>query len=227
MKLYLLLPVFFISLLANGQQPKVVRINASYDTTAIAELYNRVPIGLELVYSDSSRKQTTGFLRGDYRWNKLNITTSNGAIQQGVLTFNRPQLARDHYRITFSVSVANTAPIQTTLTLPHLLGIRFHHYADSLKRDIRYYLNVEGKFSSGKILPLDTTTLRFQTSAGRILGQDLLLDKNDTTKSVTVEAWYKPNKDMYLRSVIPVKQMPDPELAPPAKPSRLNHRPGF
>ncbi|HVI47423.1 MAG TPA: hypothetical protein VM802_21295 [Chitinophaga sp.] len=214
MKVYLLVSALLLSLLANAQQAKVIRINATYDTTAMAELYNRIPIGLQFIYSDSSHKQTAGYLRGDYRWNKINIATSNGWIVNGVLTFSRAQLAQDHYRIDLTVTPPQQEPVQTVLVLPKLTGIRFNHYADSVKRDIRYYLNVEGKFSSGRILPLDTSVISFNTSDGQIIGQDLLIDKNDTTRLITVEAWYKPNPNMYLRSVLPVKQLPDPDLPP-------------
>lgn len=215
MKRYLLIPVLFISLLAKAQQAKVVRVEAWYDTTAITELYNRVPIGLQLVYSDSSKQQTTGLLRGNLRWNKINVTTSNGTLQNGVLLFNRSQLAKQDYRIIISVSGQGNTPLEAALVLPRLIGIRFNHYADSIKRDIRYYLNVEGKFSSGRILPLDTASVRLRASAGKVLGQDLLIDKEDTVKTVAVDAWYKANPDMYSHSILPVKQMPDPELAPP------------
>jgi hypothetical protein len=199
--------LFFICLPADAQQ--LVQVRGSYDTAAVTELYNTTPVGIQLVYSDSSTRQTTGLLRGDYRWNKLDISSSNGKIQNGVLYFNRRQLAKDNYRITFTVSNGNNGSLQTTITLPHVIRIRFNHYADSIKRDIRFYLNVEGKFSSGKVFPLDTSAVRFAASHGEKLGQDLQLPKNDTAKTVTVEAWYRHNNQMYLRSVIPVKQAPD------------------
>ena len=207
LKALLCCSLFFICLPADAQQ--LVQVRGSYDTAAVTELYNTTPVGIQLVYSDSSTRQTTGLLRGDYRWNKLDISSSNGKIQNGVLYFNRRQLAKDNYRITFTVSNGNSGSLQTTITLPHVIGIRFNHYADSIKRDIRFYLNVEGKFSSGKVFPLDTSAVRFAASDGKILGQDLLLPKNDTAKTVTVEAWYRHNNQMYLRSVIPVKQAPD------------------
>lgn len=209
LKSFLLCSALFVSLLANAQQANVIRIKGSYDSTAVTELYNSAPIGIQLFYRDSSTQQTTGYLRGNYRWNKLNVSSSNGTIRNGVLYFDRPQLVKDHYRITLTVNTGNNKPLQSIITLPYVTGIRFNHYADSIKRDIRFYLNVEGKFSSGKVLPLDTGTVRFAASAGEILGQDLLLPKNDTIKTVTVEAWYKHNNRMYLRSVIPVKQAPD------------------
>ncbi|MFY0253771.1 hypothetical protein ACDQ55_07420 [Chitinophaga sp. 30R24] len=201
-------PVLF-SLQVTAQQAKLVRITGCYDTTAVSELYNKVPVGIQLFYSDSSMQQTTGWLHGSYRWHKLKVNSSNGNIQDGILYFNRAQLIKDNYRITLTVNNEDSVPLQTTLHMPYVTGIRFNHYADSVKRDIRFYLNVEGKFSSGKILPLDTATIRFVASDGKIIGQDLLLPANDTSKTVTVEAWYKYGKQFYLHSVLPVKQAPD------------------
>lgn len=209
LRYFLCCAALFVGLLANAQQANVVRIAGSYDPTAVTELYNSAPIGIQLFFSDSSSQSTAGYGKGNYRWNKLNISSSNGSIRNGVLYFDRQQLINDRYRITLTVNTGNNTPLQTTLTLPYITGIRFNHYADSVKRDIRFYLNVEGKFNSGKVFPLDTATLRFATSTGKIIGQDLLLEKNDSSKMVTVEAWYKPNDHMYLRSVIPVKQAPD------------------
>ncbi|HEY9262152.1 hypothetical protein [Chitinophaga sp.] len=209
LRYFLCCAVLFVGLLANAQQASVVRITGSYDPAAVTELYNSAPIGIQLLFSDSSSQSTTGYAKGNYRWNKLNISSSNGSIRNGILYFDRQQLVNDHYRITLTVTSGNSAPLQTTLSFPYITGIRFNHYADSVKRDIRFYLNVEGKFNSGKIFPLDTTTIRFATSTGKIIGQDLLLEKNDSSKTVMVEAWYKPNDRLYLRSVIPVKQAPD------------------
>ncbi|MBC9934585.1 hypothetical protein [Chitinophaga qingshengii] len=216
MKKHLLLSIsLLLSLLAHAQQAKVTRINAWYDSTAVAELYDRVPIGVELVYNDNSTRQTTGLLRGNIRWNKIQVSTSNGNIQNGILSFNRQQLAKDHYHITITVSGESTEPLSATITLPRLVGLRFNHYADSIKRNIRYYMNVEGKFSSGRVLPLDTVQLRFRTSTGTVIGQDVLVEQNDSAKAVIIEAWYKPNPELYIRSEVPVKIMPDPELPPP------------
>lgn len=216
MKKHLLLSIsLLLSLLAQAQQAKVTRINAWYDSTAVAELYDRVPIGVELVYSDNSTRQTTGLLRGNIRWNKIQVSTSNGNIQNGILAFNRQQLAKDHYHITITVSGENSEPLSATLTLPRLVGMRFNHYADSIKRNIRYYMNVEGKFSSGRVLPLDTAQLRFRTSTGTVIGQDVLVEQNDSAKAVIMEAWYKPNPELYIRSEVPVKIIPDPDLPPP------------
>lgn len=194
---------------AFAQKPRLVRAVASYDTTAVTELYNSTPIGIQLIYSDSAAYQTAGLLKGTIHWNKLIVSSSNGNIQNGVLLFNRAQLVKDNYRITINVTTKDNETTQAALTLPHVIGIRFNLYSDSIKRNIHYYLNVEGKFSSGKIFPLDTSVLRFSSSDGKMIGQDLLLPLQDTVKTVTVEAWYKPHPDYYIRAVVPVKQAPD------------------
>ncbi|WP_143307772.1 hypothetical protein [Chitinophaga vietnamensis] len=217
MKRKLLLIISLAPLLAFSQQRTIVAVKAVYDSSAVTELYNRTAIGLIFTYSDSSHRATTGYLHGDYKWKQADVSTSNGNLQNGFLVFNRMQLAQQHYQILLTVNTPENAagkPLQAILTLPHVIGIRFNHYTDSLKREIPFYLNVEGKFNSGKIFPLDTTLIRFSTSAGQLNGQNLVLEKNDTTRLITVEAWYKPNPNMYLRSVIPVKQLPDKDIPP-------------
>ncbi|NIG57063.1 hypothetical protein [Chitinophaga sp. Cy-1792] len=199
---------FLVPLLALGQQRALVTVQASCDPNAVPELYNSVPLELKLIYSDSTSENVNSN-RKSGRWNKLNVHTSNGQINNGLLTFDRAQLVKDNYTITLEVSPSGEKPVTTTLQLPRLTGMRFNHYADSLKRNIHFYLNVEGKFSTGKILPLDTSAVRFKTSAGKIIGQDLLLDIQDTTKIIQVEAWYKLNPSLYLITNIPVKQIND------------------
>lgn len=201
----------FSSLGAIAQGNNVTAITASYDDAAVAELYDRMPIGLQLTYQNGQTRKTEGYLGGNYRWNRLQVTSSNGTIQNGYLTINRQQLARQDYKITLTVTLPDTEkPITTTLQLPHLENIRFNHYADSLKRGIRFYLNVEGTFSSGKIYPLDTTTVKFETDKGKLIGQDLLLNGNDTvTRFITITATNKLDTAMSITSIVPVKQLSD------------------
>jgi len=209
LKKLLLLISITLPLLAFGQQRKLVAAYAAYDDNAVPELYNRTPIGIQLTYSDSSKVATANGFNGSLRWNKMEVKSSNGEIRNGILTFDRSQLVKDNYHIKLTITLPGENPITADLELPQLTGMRFNHYADSLKRNIHFYLNVEGMFSTGKILPLDTNEVHFQISAGKLIGQDLLLPAGDTTKIIRVEAWYKLNPAMYLLSDIPVKQMPD------------------
>lgn len=213
MKLSLLATCLLCPLLLAAQKPTVTAVEAIYDSSAVAELYNRVPIGLEMTYSDGSIRQTENMLDGNYRWRQIKVTTPDGAFSNGFLTFDRNKLSRQDYKVKLFVTLPDGAgkTFETSLQLPHIIGIRFNHYADSLKRDIHFYLNVEGRFSSGKVFPLDTSAIRFETSAGKLLGQDLLLEKNDTVRLITVKAYYKADPSLQAQSVVPVKQKPDDE----------------
>jgi hypothetical protein len=201
-------------LLCTSAIGQIKSINAFYDSTVVAELYDRIPIGLKLIEDNGQLRQTEGFLAGNYRWNRIRVTTSNGTFQNGYLLIDRQKLAEQAYKVQLEVTVAGaTKSFPVTLVLPHVESIRFNHYADSLKRDIHFYLNVEGVFSSGKIYPLDTTAIRFETNVGKIIGQDLLLEgKDNSTKMITVTAIYKNDTAIQAVSSIPVKQLPDPPL---------------
>lgn len=212
MRVHLLAAFLMIPLLTTAQKALVTGVTAFYDSTAVVELYNQAPLGLEITYNNGDTRQTEGFLQGDYRWRNIKVATSDGDVRNGYLYFDRQKLARQQYRVKLLVTLpdaGNHPPFETTLQLPYITGIRFNHYADSLKRGIRFYLNVEARFSSGKIYPLDTSSVQLQTSAGRLLGQDLLLNNGDTTRFINVTATYKARPGMSARSVIPVKQKAD------------------
>ena len=211
LRAFLIFALVFLFTQTQAQQNNISSIKASYATDAIAELYDRIPLGLEFKYANGQTKKTEGYLQGTYRWRNIKISSSNGSIQNGYLLINRQQLASQHYTVQLSISVPESeTPITTTLELPHLTGIHFNHYADSLKRGIRFYLNVEGTFTSGKVYPLDTATIKFDASAGKLLGQDLLLNSNDAaTRSITVTAVNKNDPGMSVSSIIPVKQLSD------------------
>lgn len=212
MRVHLLAAVLLLPLLSTAQKAVVTGVTAFYDTTAVAELYNQAPLGLEITYNNGDIRQTEGFLEGDYRWRYIKVASPDADVRNGYLYFDRQKLAQQHYRVKLLVTLpdaGNHPPFEATLQLPYITGIRFNHYADSLKRGIHFYLNVEAKFSSGKIYPLDTSAVQLQTSAGKLLGQDLLLNNADTTRFINVTATYKARPGMIARSVIPVKQMPD------------------
>lgn len=199
-------------LLSAAQKAVVTGVTAFYDSTAVVELYNQAPVGLEITYNNGDVRQTEGFLQGDYRWRNVKVSTTDGDFRNGYLYFDRNKLAQQHYQVKLVITLpdaGNHPPFETTLQLPYITGIRFNHYADSLKRGIHFYLNVEARFSTGKIYPLDTSAVQLQASAGQLLGQDLLLKTGDTTRLINVTATYKARPGMVARSVIPVKQLPD------------------
>lgn len=210
LRAFLFLASLLFFLHTQAQQNNVT-VKANYDPDAIAELYDRIPLGLEFRYENGQVYKTEGYLRGSYRWRNIKINSSNGSVQNGYLLINRSQLANQHYTVELTITLPDApSPVTTKLTLPHLESMRFNHYADSLKKGIRYYLNVEGTFTSGKIYPLDTSAVKFVSSAGTLLGQDLLLNSNDaTTRAITVTAVNKRDSTMSISSTIPVKRLLD------------------
>jgi hypothetical protein len=57
-------------------------------------------------------------------------------------------------------------------------SIYFNLYTDSLKKGpLHYnYINVDGKLSNGRYIPLDSSQVRFTSSAGKMTGNVLTLD---------------------------------------------------
>ena len=60
-------------------------------------------------------------------------------------------------------------------------------YTDSLKKGTFNYINIDGKLSNGKYLPLDSTHLIFWASAGKFSGNSLWIDRNFTPQKVDIK----------------------------------------
>lgn len=200
---------------ASAQSSGLRQVIASYDTTAVAELFNTIPIGFTLIYEDGTRAFTRGWLRGRIRWNTLEVSTDQGEIAQGRLTFDRNKVWENNHQVTFTLHTADTT-LSCRLTLPHVETLRFNLYTDSLKRDNPYYLNVEGRFTNGRVLPLDTTMVAFRKKGGGSLaGNVLTVTHEDTaTHAIDVMCWLKSDPRLHDRAMIPVKIVPDTATLP-------------
>lgn len=87
-------------------------------------------------------------------------------------------------------------------------SIFFHLYTDSLKRGVHNYINVDGKLSNGRWLPLNNNKeIDFTSSAGKFEGNSLILDTAFKGEKVTVKAVLKNNTaiwkeiDIYIKKV--------------------------
>lgn len=69
-------------------------------------------------------------------------------------------------------------------------SIYFNLYTDSLKKGALHYnyINVDGLLSDGSYLPLDSTHVRFTTSAGKMNGNVLTIDSSMTKDFVVITA---------------------------------------
>lgn len=90
-------------------------------------------------------------------------------------------------------------------------SIYFHLYTDSLKKEVHNYINVDGLLHNGRYLPLDTNHLQFSSSAGKWVGNNLILDKTYSCDSVVITVRLKQNPAMTKTVTVYMKKNLDNE----------------
>jgi hypothetical protein len=91
-------------------------------------------------------------------------------------------------------------------------NIHVNLYTDSLKKGTYNYINIDGKLSNGRYIPLDSTHLVFWSSAGAFSGNSLWIDKDITIPKVDIKVSLRSNPAVLKEFTIYIKQQPDPEL---------------
>jgi hypothetical protein len=86
-------------------------------------------------------------------------------------------------------------------------SIFFHLYTDSLKKGVHNYINVDGKLSNGRWLPLTNKEIDFTASAGKFVGNSLVLDTTFKGEKVTVKAVLKNNTAIWKECIIYIKKV--------------------
>ncbi|WP_207513051.1 hypothetical protein [Longitalea luteola] len=86
-------------------------------------------------------------------------------------------------------------------------SIFFHLYTDSLKKGVHNYINVDGKLSDGRWLPLTNKEIDFTASAGKFDGNSLVLDTAFKGEKVTVKAVLKNNTAIWKECTIYIKKV--------------------
>ena len=84
-------------------------------------------------------------------------------------------------------------------------------YTDSLKKGTYNYINIDGKLSSGKFVPLDTTEITFSASDGRFSGNSLWLEPDFKKEKVFIKAVLKSNPAIYKEFTMYIKKKPNDE----------------
>lgn len=207
----MLLPVSFCT----AQSQDTASVKAVYDPESIPEVINTIPVGFVFYFPGNHEKSTIGFLHGRIRWSGLQVSSPQGTMKEGQFTFDREKVWDNGHKATFDIKTGGRM-FSCNLSLPYLEHIRFNLYTDSLKRGESFYLNVEGRFSSGRVYPLDTGMVAFQKSGGGELnGQLLLVSRQDTgTHAVMVYTWLKAYPSLRDSVLIPVKILPNPANLP-------------
>lgn len=85
-------------------------------------------------------------------------------------------------------------------------------YTDSLKKGTFNYINIDGKMSDGKYLPLDSTHVALVASDGKFSGNDLWIPKDFKKDKVTIKAILLSNTSICKTFTVYIKKMPDPDL---------------
>jgi len=104
--------------------------------------------------------------------------------------------------ILFSLAKARSQQVDT---------LYFNLYTDSLKKGTYNYINVDGKLSNSKWLPLTEKEISLTASAGTFNGNSLFIDSNFAEEKVTVKVLLKANPAVSKEITIYIKKMVDNE----------------
>lgn len=87
-------------------------------------------------------------------------------------------------------------------------SIYFHLYTDSLKKGFYNYINVDGKTSDGRWLPLTSEELNFTANDSylRFQNNDLFIDSAYKKDFVTVRAALKSNPNVWKEQTIYIRK---------------------
>lgn len=86
-------------------------------------------------------------------------------------------------------------------------SISFNLYTDSLKKGVYNYINVDGKTTRGSFLPLMDDEIEFKSTAGRWIGNSLLIDSITKADSVIITACLKNNPQVKKDITIYLKKI--------------------
>jgi hypothetical protein len=84
-------------------------------------------------------------------------------------------------------------PVCQAATAQKLEHIQFNLYTDSLKKGFYNYISVDGKYSDGSWLPLDSSHIKFTANTGYFKGNDIFIDSAYKGDSIVVKAILRSN----------------------------------
>jgi hypothetical protein len=91
-------------------------------------------------------------------------------------------------------------------------SIYVHLYTDSLKKGTYNYINIDGRLSNGKFLPLDSTELSFSSSHGKFSGNSLWVERDFKEEKITIHVVLKKNNAVRKDFVMYIKKKEDGPL---------------
>lgn len=113
-----------------------------------------------------------------------------------------PARAQKHRRDAVPAAVESHGP---------LVRIYFNLYTDSIKPVLNFYVNVEGEYSDGRILPMDTGTVKIAADSGEMAGMEWLVKAGmPRYEKVTFTVTARENPALQDRVTVWMKKSPDP-----------------
>lgn len=100
----------------------------------------------------------------------------------------------------------------TAITAQKVDSIYFHLYTDSLKKGQHNYINVDGKLSNGRWLPLTSKELILSCTEADFEGNELVIPIDFKQEKVTIKAILRKNSAVVIEKTIWIKTAPDPAL---------------
>jgi hypothetical protein len=108
----------------------------------------------------------------------------------------------------------------TGLKAQKIDSIYFHLYTDSLKKGQHNYINVDGKLSNGRWMPMTAKDVQFSCNEASFQGNELIIPANFSLEKVTIRVSLKSNPFVVIEKTIWIKIKPDGEL--PTKEQIMN-----
>jgi len=84
-------------------------------------------------------------------------------------------------------------------------------YTDSLKKGTYNYINVDGLFSDGRYLPLDSNHINFSSSNGKFFGNSLFIERDTKVEKISIHVGLKKNPSLQKDFVMYIKKKEDDE----------------
>lgn len=195
--LLLYLPVFFLCLVCRAQSYRLV-----YDE-GMPELYDEVHIILQ--------QKVNGTFR-DIMPKRYTLTTTDGKIDHNTFRFIRQRICQNNGIAHFTLKI-DGKQIPLEMQLPVLADIRFNLYTDSIKPILNFYVNVEGTFSSGRVLPLDANHISITSDAGSMNGMEWVAPQQRNFEKVTFTATSRCKPALHISKTVYLKKHQDPRDA--------------
>ncbi len=94
-----------------------------------------------------------------------------------------------------------------------LKRIYFNMYTDSIKTVLNYYVNVEGEYSNGRYLPLDTSAVLIIADRGTMSGNEWIAPERPDFEKVSFRVVARNNPNLHDEITIWLKRIKDPRDA--------------